>query len=244
MLTQLVVELDSNQLNFFKGSVMQGALFEHIDSDYADWLHEMQIHPYSQYVHRLKDGKTEWVISTLNDEARSYIIDPLLDADLTHIKIRKGNLNIKIVSKKVSQLDIGSLKQKMKQKNVPKSVTFDVITPAAFKRAGSYFLLPEPEIIFQSLINRYRPLDDTIKYDCESLIQNLGEAARITDYRLRTLHFPLEGTAVPGFMGTFSITIRSSEYLRRAAYFFARFGEYSGIGIKTAMGMGAIRVRN
>lgn len=243
MLTRLVIELDSDQLNYFKGSVMQGALFEHIDSDYADWLHEMQIHPYSQYVYKLKDGKAEWVISTLNDEARSYIIDPLLDPELNHIKIRKGNLNVRIVSRKISQLDLGSLKKQMKQKKAPRCVSFEVITPVAFKRAGSYFLLPEPEIIFQSLINRYRPLDDSIKYDCESLIQNIGEAATVTEYRLKTVHFPLEGTTVPGFTGTFSIAVRSSEYLRRAAYFLARFGEYSGIGIKTAMGMGAIRIR-
>ncbi len=62
---QLVLEsADDIDFNYNKGSLLQGVLYEHIDSEYVDILHEQGVKPYSQCV-RIEDGQIIWYIRTL-----------------------------------------------------------------------------------------------------------------------------------------------------------------------------------
>ena len=44
-------------------------------------------------------------------------------------------------------------------------------------------------------------------------------------------------------MGELGIYISGTETMARYARLLFRFGEYAGVGIKTAMGMGALRIK-
>ncbi len=78
--------------------------------------------------------------------------------------------------------------------------------------------------------------------DQETLGQ-LTENSSIEKYRLRSTCFPLEGVKIPAFMGELGIYISGTETMARYARLLFRFGEYAGVGIKTAMGMGALRIK-
>lgn len=242
MLTRLTIKLDTDTIAFFKGSVMQGVLFEQLDSEYADWLHRMQIHPYSQYIKKAAHQKDEWIINTLNEQAASYILSPMLDPDFKRIKIRKGNIEAAIISKEKQETDAKQLWKDSQRQQSSRDIKIEFMTPTAFKQAGHYSVLPEPRLIFQSLINKYKPIADHPDFFDEELLQNLTESAEILSYRLRTVKYPLERITVPGFMGSLTVSLKGSKSLRQIAEFLVRFGEFSGVGIKTAMGMGAIHV--
>ena len=75
--------------------------------------------------------------------------------------------------------------------------------------------------------------------DEETLIQ-LEENSEIIRYRLKSIPFPMEGINVPGFTGSIRVKFSGTDTMMRYIRLLLRFGEYSGVGIKTAMGMGAI----
>lgn len=53
----------------------------------------------------------------------------------------------------------------------------------------------------------------------------------------------MEGIKIPSFIGEIGIRINGTDTMARYVKLLARFGEYSGVGIKTAMGMGAFRIK-
>lgn len=76
-------------------------------------------------------------------------------------------------------------------------------------------------------------------YD-EDTLEELVTQSEIVRYRLQTIPFPLEKTNITGFIGnicTISRVRKQARYVRM----LAKFGEFSGVGIKTGMGMGAMK---
>ena len=52
----------------------------------------------------------------------------------------------------------------------------------------------------------------------------------------------MEGVKIPGFKGDITIRIGGPQQMSNMAWMLAKFGEYAGVGIKTGIGMGAIKV--
>jgi len=77
-------------------------------------------------------------------------------------------------------------------------------------------------------------------YD-EDTLEELVTQSEIVRYRLQTIPFPLEKTNITGFIGNICIHIKGPETMARYVRMLAKFGEFSGVGIKTGMGMGAMK---
>lgn len=242
MLSRLILQLDTAELNYFKGSALQGVLFERMDPTYAGWLHQKQIHPYSQYLRKTKQG-CEWVVQTLTEDADTHIIGPLLEPDVQNIYIRNGEISVRIISRRVERKDPGQMKQQIQSRRPKNVFEVEVVTPAAFKHAGGYALFPDPGMVFRSLVSRYQPLEEMDPEEWKDILEELTEESRISAYQLRTVKFPLEKVTIPGFIGRFSLDVRGSDRTKQMAEFLLRFGSFSGIGIKTGMGMGAVRLK-
>ena len=67
------------------------------------------------------------------------------------------------------------------------------------------------------------------------------EQSEIVRYRLQTVPFPLEKVQITGFTGSICIHIRGPETMARYLRMLFKFGEFAGVGIKTGMGMGAMK---
>lgn len=74
----------------------------------------------------------------------------------------------------------------------------------------------------------------------ERLGDKLAEFMCITDYRLHTHPFSVEGRRIRAFRGNIRLGLFKDDITRRIASMLAAFADYAGIGIKTAMGMGAV----
>lgn len=242
MFCRLVMKLRSPQeIRAGKASAFQGLLFDFIDPEYASVLHRQQMHPYSQYLIGHKE-ETLWIVNTLTDEAYEQIIKPLLREDLVSLNIKQGNLQAEIVSRQMGFISSKELVKQFVHGDTQRRFRIDVLTPTAFKRAGHYYLFPEPRMIYQSLMNRYSLLCGEFEMADPDTLDQISEATLVTGYRLKTVRFPIEGITLPGFTGSFTISIKGTETMARYVRMLLTFGEYSGIGIKTAMGMGAIRL--
>ena len=96
-------------------------------------------------------------------------------------------------------------------------------------------------MIYRSLMKKYSIVSEQNMYD-EDTLEQLVNYSNITRYRLQSTLFPLEGVVIPSFKGNISVRIHGSDTMSRYARLLLSFGEYSGVGIKSSIGMGAIKL--
>lgn len=120
---------------------------------------------------------------------------------------------------------------------------------------GHHALLPLPSYIFHGLARRWEELAPP---DLTSLIQKerieqycLDEGAIINDYDLRPHHVKFTTHVQQGFIGTCSYALRGPDEataedtpltVRQQLLLLAQLAFYTGVGYKTAMGLGGVRL--
>lgn len=119
-----------------------------------------------------------------------------------------------------------------------------------------HVMLPLPQLVFQSLLKRWQDiappeLIDLIQTEhLEEYLQKDGVI--ITDYTLTAHHVHFSTHQQPGFVGTCTYQLRglndkatttTALTLQQQVYLLAQLAFYSGIGYKTAMGLGQARLR-
>lgn len=237
---RMKLEADKAEFGYYQSSNMQGILMERLESDYAEQLHISGLKPYSQYV--MGGSQKEWVINTLSEEAYQKIICPLLDNSFTRFTIEKKDIHINIHSKELKTISKKELLDEFYSDVYDRYINLEFLTPTSFKSGGTYVNMPDMRYIYQSLMNKYSVASaDMDMYDEETLEQ-LVNSSRIVRYKLRSALFPLEGVKIPSFLGEMCIKITGASTMAKYARLLARFGEYSGVGIKTAIGMGGLQM--
>lgn len=245
MLASLKMELvlpAEIRIDYPKSSIFQGIIMENIDSDYADFLHINKYHPYSQHIEHVS-GKTYWVINSLNDEAYEKIITKLND-NLDEIYIKKNDIKLSIGEKNLIKLSDKSLIERFYSEESSKYICMEFITPTAFKSNGRYVNMPDTRLIFQSLMHKYSESNEEISMFDMDTLDTIANNSFITQYKLHSTYFPLEGIKIPAFKGGIIIKMRGNATMAKYASMLAEYGKYSGVGVKTSIGMGAITLRD
>lgn len=244
MLAELRLELeaDSPEFGYYQSSNLHGVLMERMDASYAGRLHTQGLKPYSQYLH--VGERKEWRIKTLTAEAYQQIISPLLDGQFQEFDIEKKGIHIKVRKKELKISSYQELLDEFYSNSCSRTLHLEFLSPTSFKSNGRYIIMPDMRYIYQSLMNKYSAASiDMDMYDEETLRQLAGGSI-ITQYRLRSVSFPLEGVKIPSFKGSMRVKVNGTDTMARYVRLLARFGEYSGVGIKTAMGMGGMKVND
>lgn len=241
MLAYVELELDQ-MLDYRKASSLQGILFEQIDPDYASYLHQNMWHPYSQYI-VLNGENCVWRIMAFDQEAYHHIIEKVMAVSFNQFQLKKSALSVNIIGKQLHVYQKSTLIDEFN--NVPgeRYINIKVLTPMAFKQKGRYVIFPDCRLMYQSLMNKYSNVSKNLEMFDEETLELLVENSEIIRYKTRSMQFPLEGISVPGYVGEFTIKFYGSELLARYIRLLFKFGEFSGVGVKTAMGMGAIKIQ-
>ena len=239
MYAKLRIELDSSQISYQQSSNLQGVLMEQIDTDYAQELHQYSLNPYSQYVVKEKD-KTVWYICTVYEEAYENIILPL--EELKQITIRRKEITTNVVGRSIEILEESELMKQFYEESCDRYLNLQFCTPTAFKRDGKYVNYPDLRLVYGSLMRKYSAASEELDMYDEETLEELVRNSEIIRYRLQTMPFPLEKVQINGFVGNVCIKIKGTETLANYIRLLCRFGEYSGVGIKTSMGMGAMQL--
>lgn len=243
MLAELRMKLqtDDPAFGYYQSSNLQGVLMEKMESGYAEEMHQSALKPYSQYIVG-RDIK-EWVIHTLTQEAYEKIICPMLEEAFTEFTIEKKKIDVTIRSKELKTVDSRELLDEFYSDACDRYLHLEFLTPTSFKSGGVYINMPDMRYIYQSLMNKYSAVSDGMDMYDEETLEQLADHSHIVRYQLRSAMFPLEGVKIPSFMGSMDIKISGTETMAKYARLLARFGEYSGVGIKAAIGMGGLRMR-
>lgn len=245
MLAKLKMKLESD--NFIitqsQASIFHGILMQTISSEYAEYLHNQGLKPYSQSIQR-EDNQIYWYINTLNKEAYDNIIVPMNTIGFEQFHLDKKAVDVRIMSKTVSTMSKESLFEQfyddLKARNY---ITIIFQSPTSFKSNGEYCIMPDLKLIYQSLMNKYSTVDSDVDMRDEETLTQLVLNSKIVSYNLKSVFFPLEGIKIPSFKGEITIKIKGSTTMARYIHFLAQFSEYSGVGIKTGIGMGAMKIR-
>lgn len=220
-------------------SMLQGVIMEKIDPMYAGFLHESRIHPYSQYVEE-KDGKILWHISTLTKEAEEAMLGPLMDESFSELELEHRQETLRIEGRTAKALSYEELIEGYYLGDCSRNIPIQILTPMAFKQGGKYCIIPSTRLIFQSLMMRFDACSPDSSIFTEELLQEFESLTEIISYRLHTVRFSLEGVRIPSFSGNLTIHVNGPKQMANVAWMLAKFGEFSGVGIKTGLGMGAI----
>lgn len=238
MYVKLRMELRTDSIDYKKSSVFQGILMEQIDPEYAEKLHQSKLHPYSQYL--LKEKETLiWNICTLDEEAYEKIIIPL--SKLNELELKKYHLNIPIASKQISMIQDQELLDHFYNKEGERYLNIHFLSPTAFKKDGKYVNFPDLRLIYQSLMRKYTNTSVDMSMEDQDTLEEMVNKSEICGYRLQTVAFPLEKVHITGFIGKITIRLNGTDTMSRYIRLLFEYGEYSGVGIKTGIGMGAIR---
>lgn len=243
MLAQLRMKLgvDGTDFGYYQSSNMQGILMERLESTYAEQLHVSGLKPYSQYV--IGGSQNEWIVNTLTREAYEKIMLPLLEQEFMEFNIEKRGIHVNIQAKELKTMDKKELLDEFYSEEYSKYINLEFVTPAAFKSNGKYVIFPDIRLIYQSLMNKYSASSDDMEMYDEETLEQLVNYSEIVQYKLRSAFFPLEGIKIPSFKGELCIKVKGTSTMAKYVRLLARYGEYSGVGIKTAIGMGALQMK-
>lgn len=208
-----------------------------LPEEYVEQLHEQRETPISQCLYKEK-ADTLWRISLLDDTAVS-VVSPILSS-LDSLSLAIGKIDLDKLQEKAFSAEelIGTARAIESDRYF--SLCF--LSPTAFKQGGRYTVLPEKELILQSLMKKWNAAFPSYPLEDADAFQMLAEGIRISDFNLRTTRFSLKDNKIPGFIGTMSLDTHLSAPLLEIWKLLISFAPYSGLGIKTALGMGGIKL--
>ena len=239
-LARAVFHLSGEDQLFFEDAVkLHGVIMSSIDTSYAEELHESSLHPFTQHIEKKRDG-TDWVVSFLNDDVICRMWrDALRDLDIVHLD-GKENGCFFFTGKEYTEISYDAFLDPESEFSASRGKLF-FVSPMAFRQGGRYVFYPDLRLLYQSLVNKYNTAIGAPEDPPEEMLERLCEITEIISYDLHSTKFYVGKTGIPSFTGQITIRLSGSPSERGLAGLLLRFGEYSGAGIKTGLGMGAIR---
>jgi CRISPR-associated endoribonuclease Cas6 len=155
------------------------------------------------------------------------------------------------------------LVERWRQSQVPREISFHFLNATSFRSDKRTWPLPEPRLVFGSLMNRWQAFTNCRLRDLpdDSLMAFASHHIDILEYKIEAQAYGYKGEAETGFRGEVLYHFnRKSEYLAekwpelekriqrdyiwylRWMGLLADFAAYSGVGRKTTTGMGLTRV--
>ncbi|MBZ0187127.1 MAG: CRISPR system precrRNA processing endoribonuclease RAMP protein Cas6 [Candidatus Obscuribacterales bacterium] len=222
------------------GALMHGLL---MDVAGSDRLHSGTngARPYSQYLSRISDETYLWIINVLDTYQCASILDWLEKGD-SNLFLKHYQLELQIVS--ITEEYSGTYAEFMQghlSEIPPKFLNLQFKTPTAFKLAssGNYCMWPEPRLIAQSALRRWNTFSQTASFQDPEILEDISQNVHVQSYNLRSRGIAMDGTHFSGSIGQIAFYLHRNTAVRQVFNLACAYSEFCGLGIKTAMGMGA-----
>jgi CRISPR-associated endoribonuclease Cas6 len=209
---------------------LYAALLSGLPADVAGRIHSENL-----VSHNAK--ATSWNVALFDDTLLPYI-----EAQ-TKFSLKKYNLEL--VADNVDKTTIAEKEFCAKYllgNNVKHAVIIKFQTPTAFKVSGEYVNFPTPHLVMQSLLNKWNKAMPQSSLEEAEVLQELEKNVRIAKYELKSTMFAMKMVQLPAFVGVATLKLSGSEPFVRILNMLLAFGEFSGVGIKTSLGMGGVEI--
>ncbi|PNZ25821.1 CRISPR-associated endoribonuclease Cas6 [Staphylococcus rostri] len=243
MITKLQIELNLRDDIYprFLGSVLHGALMDYLPSDMVQFLHQNSAYsPLKQRVF-VSNGVVFWEIVSMNQELSNQLL--MLLSKNTHIYLKQYKYQLKINDFVVTNINVSELmNSKLSSDQLSRYIKLSLVTPMSYKSNNRYAILPDIKMFFRSIMIQFDSFFSEYQmYDKETL-DFIVENVFILDYGMRSTRFHIEKVKIPSFMGELTIKVNGPAPFLKLIHFLIAFGELSGVGIKTSLGMGKYQI--
>lgn len=208
---------------------------EVVDSEYADYLHQCKINPFSISMIPEKEN-SKLIINTLNKEAYENIILPINLMEEFYLKHK--NMTVKIKEKKLTTVSYDKFIKK--HYVARKEFNINILTPLAFKQNNEYKIIPDFKLFFRSIMLKFDEFSENYKLYDPDTIDYINDNIKLVKYNLKTAVFFLHKNNIPGFLGSIKFYFDKNELISKLVNLLLSYSQYTGVGIKTSLGMGTI----
>ena len=236
---EITLKDSENDINRNMGSLFHGALMEMVSRDYGDYLHENHLKPFSQSIFK-RDDELKWIVNCLDRES-SEIFNDILMNRLDKVEIKNKNKTFEVISKNMQTITYKNLIDSTYFSDSAKIFKVNFLSPTSFKIDEKYTLFPNIEAIYKNLIRKFDSFSTEFSIYDEDMLESLIDNTEIIGYNLRSTVYHLESIKIPSYIGNICIKIHGTQQMAQIVKLLLTFAEYSGTGIKTALGMGAVK---
>lgn len=219
---------------------LYAALLEQASPAFSETVHHNGVTPVSQFL-RTENNILWWTVSLFGEYTRQQL-GPLLEQNRQYFLQHNGICLHVSQCRKQQIADVDALFERSAALRTPCRLQFHTAT--AFKSQGRYVNLPTMRLIIQNLVKKWNgcfadtcPIEDTDGQGLDALASGLY----CTGFRLRNDTFYLKSSAIPGFAGSMELENRLTGFHRQLLDVLLLFADFSGIGIKTTLGMGGVQ---
>ena len=239
MLAQINMELESKELNINMASLFHGYLMENIDPAYAEYFHYNTTNPFTSCIFKdTKEGKFFWRVTTFSQKAYDMLMSYFSKGIPEKIYLKNKDLEINVKSFSIQKKSYEDLFLEATERKRIK-----LISPTSFKSDGIIHIFPNISTLISGVIAKINQHSETAELEDKKIVNELLEKVYIKDYNLRTKIFHLESIKIKGFIGTMDLAIKGEDRtLANILNFLILMSEYTGLGIKTSLGMGGVKV--
>lgn len=222
------------------GHWLYSALMEFLPQEVAEAYHQQGMTPFSQYLLPGKEkNSATWVVNLLTEEVETLLVPTLKKCTSIFLRELSCPMALRMEQEEyIAQPEVLLDRAAAMDDRSCHSVRF--LTPTSFKHNGRYQIFPEIHSILWSLVQKWNQVAPDYALTDQDALRLLEERLWIRDYRLQSCRFELKGQKVPGFVGSVWIQNRLPASLIEIWRILIVFSQYSGVGMKTALGMGGI----
>ncbi|OEH85139.1 CRISPR-associated endoribonuclease Cas6 [Desulfuribacillus stibiiarsenatis] len=232
------------------GAELHGLFFkavENIDNELASEIHQMQYKPFSigplagklqrrDGVAQIEEGSIcSFTLATLTERLTNSLPDMLeyLKKNLLVI----GSAGFVVVEAK-ELISKETYYDFMAAGYQDSRINIEFTAPTCFRSSGKTLLFPEPELVFGSLQDKWEYFSEV-----QLPIVDFSQI-NVSKYELKTIMVPFKNYNLIGFKGICNYTLPSdsAEVMKWAVNSLSQFAAFSGVGYKTTMGMGQVRL--
>lgn len=228
-------------LDYCSSSLFHGVLMRALKAEYAQYLHQASVAEFHQQL-MFEGNQLQWTIYALTDQATRRIEKDWFET-VESFYLEQKNLTVTIEKKSASE-DVSYLDWYLKhttQSSYPTKINIRFLSPTSFKSYNRYLQKPSLSLCYRSLVMRLGSLQDTVTFP-KKIWNQLAEQTEIIEQTTEKTSFPLEKTKIPAFKDELVLELRGSQEDLAMMNLLWCFAEWAGIGVKTALGMGAVEV--
>jgi len=221
------------------------ALMEKLAPEAADQLHNDGIKPVSHYLlPRSSDKPAEitWIINLLGKETVDKLFPVIASLEAIHLRHYETELKVQeiIAGPLVREKDF--VASHLLRDDCSSINQLSILSPSSFKSNGEYQIFPTAELIIKSAVQKWNAFAGETVVDDQEALEHLIDHSRIISYALKSSNYRVKGVRIPGFTGHVNLEVRGPLPLVRLYNLLINFLAYSGVGIKSSLGMGGCSI--
>lgn len=217
-------------------SQLHGLFFNLLPPDIAEELHAKNKKPFSLWLESLREKEMSLIVSILKD-------DLLPSVAYCYYMPRKGIYlgDIPLQSKKPQGLTQikSQTYEELLHGRLYRKVSYTFLTPCTFNRYRKDYPLPDPQLVFESLLKKWNAFSEKTLPE-EEIRERILKEVSVAELQVSTQTAELsKEVKMRGFVGKVRFFFHSEEVSSTLSP-LVRFSVYSGIGRKTTMGLGRV----